>query len=164
MKKLLVAVMIASQLSAIASSALAQWRPAANPACAPVPRLELEPGFVDPRRVFGPSSSAMRATRAAFEIAYRRACRERIVRGLFVGAASNVLMLRNSPQANVASIFMVSINRERGTRGRVLEYPFVTEDGVLHVPTADEIREAIYCGSIGATAREQEEEGRCLPD
>ena len=133
-------------------------------ACAPTPTLALEPGFADPRRVFGPDSPGMRGTRANFEIAYRRACRERIVRGLFDRAAGNIVMLRNSPQANVASIFPVSINGRRGADGIVLEYPFVSEEGVLQLPTADEIHEAIYCRSVGATRREQEEEGRCLPD
>ncbi len=134
------------------------------PGCAAMPTLALEPGFVDPRRIFGPESPGMRATRAEFEIAYRRACRENIVRGLFDHVPGNVLMLRNSPHANVASIFSVSINRRRGAEGLVLEYPFVTDEGVLQVPRESEIHEAIYCRAVGATALEQEQEGRCLPD
>jgi hypothetical protein len=106
----------------------------------------------------------MRATQANFDRAYRRACRDGIVRDLFTRAAGGVLMLRNSPEANIASIFEVSLNRRRGTDGRVLEYAFVTADGATHVPSAEEIHEAIFCRSVGASEREQEESGRCLPD
>ena len=109
----------------------------------------------------------MRATRANFEISYQRACRDGIFRrgSLIVGASRRgILYLRNFPDANVASISSFSVRGARGHDGTGIEYPFVTADGVLHVPTADELHEAIFCRVVGATAREQEEEGRCLPD
>lgn len=153
-------------IAALLSAALLAVQPAqsAAPGCSVMPTLALESGFADPRRIFGPESPGMRATRAEFEIAYRRACRENIVRGLFDHVPGNVLMLRNSPNANVASIFAVSIDRRRGAEGLVLEYPFVTDEGVLQIPREQEIREAIYCRAVGATVLEQEQGGRCLPD
>jgi hypothetical protein len=165
MKKLLVAAMIASQLPAIASPAFAQRRPAARPACAPAPTLALSERFNDPRRIFGPNSPGMRATRAEFEIAYQRACREGLLRrGNLMNGNTAFLYLINSPDANVASIHPISVRGNRGLNGTGLEYPFVTHEGTLNVPNARDLHEAIYCRVVGATPREQEEEGRCLPD
>jgi hypothetical protein len=74
------------------------------------------------------------------------------------------LFLRNAPNANVAQIYRLADARIPSPPRRVLEFPFVTEDRVAHVPTADELTEAIYCHVRGATPQEQEESGRCLPD
>ena len=46
----------------------------------------------------------------------------------------------------------------------LLEYPFVTDFGKANVPSAADLHEAIYCAVKGATAKEEEESGRCLPD
>jgi hypothetical protein len=133
--------------------------------CAAMPRLALEPGFVDPRRIFGPESPGMRATRAEFEIAYQRACREGVLgRGRLLNGRPDVLYLRNAPDANGASIFPISVNGNRALNATVLEYPFVSREGTLEIPSRLELREAIYCRVVGATALEQEQEGRCLPD
>ena len=158
--------LVAALLSApvILPMAAAAQPPSAQAACAPMPRLELEPGFADPRRLFGPESPGMSATRTNFEIAYRRACQDGTLRRVaHLGGPDDVLQLRNSPQANIASILHVSINRRRGAEGRVLEYFFVTDDGELHVPSAEEIHEAIYCRATSASTSERED-GRCLPD
>lgn len=141
---------------------------AAQPApatCPPAPALVLADRFQDPRRLFGPDSSGMRATRAAFEAAYRRACGEGLLRrGALMNGNRATLHLINSPDANVASIFSISVGGNRGLNGTGLEYPFVTSDGNVQVPTADDLHEAIYCRVVGATPQEQEEDGRCLPD
>ena len=164
MKKLLVVALVAAPLSALAVPATAQRRPA-RLACAPMPALALAARFNDPRRIFGPDSPGMRATRAEFEIAYARACREGLLRrGRLLNGNPNTLYLLNSPDANVASIFPISVGGNRGLNGTGLEYPFVSHEGVLNVPNANELHEAIYCRIVGATPREQEEEGRCLPD
>ena len=134
----------------------AQPRPARAAACAPAPALTLLPGFRDPRRRFAPGAPAFRATARNFEAAWRQSC----ARGLLRGVAWRQLFLRNAPDANVASLYPDPDARSRLT----LEYPFVTADGVAHVPTADELAEAIYCHVRGATPQEQEESGRCLPD
>ena len=66
-------------------------------------------------------------------------------------------LLVNAPDANMGAIY--------STGGRtVFEYWFVTHDGRTHVPSVGQIHEAIYCATVGASAKEQEESGRCLPD
>ncbi len=164
MKKLLIAAVIASQLLVSGIPAAAQRRPA-RPACAPMPTLVIGERFPDPRRVFGPDSPGMRATRAEFEIAYARACREGLLRrGRLLNGSNNVLHLLNAPDANIASIYPISVGGYHGLNRTGLEYAFVSHEGTLNVPNADELHEAIYCRIVGATPREQEEEGRCLPD
>ena len=74
----------------------------------------------------------------------------------------NRLPLRNAPDASIASIHFQGVARTG--LSLILEYPFVAEDGTVNVPEADNIHETIYCRSAGANAREQEKEGRCLPD
>jgi hypothetical protein len=149
----------------IGQPALAGQAAPQTAACGPPPTLTLEPGFVDPRRIFGPASPGMLATRAEFEIAYQRACREGVLgRGRLMNGRGDILYLRNSPDANGASIFPISVDGNRGLNATVLEYPFVSREGTLEIPSRLELREAIYCRVVGATALEQEQEGRCLPD
>lgn len=164
MRKLAISALVATQLAVTAAPAAEQRRPA-RPACAPAPALTFADRFEDPRRLFGPDSPGIRATRAAFAIAYQRACREGLLRrGRLLNGNLASLYLINSPDANVASIFSISVGGNRGLNGTGLEYPFVTHDGTVQVPDADELHEAIYCRIVGATRREQEEDGRCLPD
>jgi hypothetical protein len=99
-----------------------------------------------------------------FEIAYKAACAKGVLKGrkLIDPKASdqNRLFLVGAPEANVASIYLSEVDGNH----MVLEYPFLTMDGQTHVPTADELEEAIYCTVVGATAQEQEGSGRCLVD
>ena len=88
-----------------------------------------------------------------FAKAYAKACSEGLIKG---GALPRQLFLHNAPDANVASIY-------RTGKVMVLEYPFVS-GGKANVPSADELHEAIFCAVHGASAKEQEESGRCLPD
>jgi hypothetical protein len=92
---------------------------------------------------------------ANFARAYAKACSEGLMKKPL--AAGGKLFLVNAPDANVASIY---------TSGRksVLEYWFVTHDGKRHLPSVKDLHEAIYCAAHGASAKEQEESGRCLPD
>ena len=106
---------------------------------------------------FANNSDGFRKTSANFSKAYARACAE----GLFkakplVSVKDKRLYLSNAPNANIASIYA-------GKRRMLLEYPFIA-DGKSNVPTADELHEAIYCAVHGASAKEREESGRCLPD
>jgi len=140
----------------------AQPRQAPAAACAPVPALALLPGFRDPRRRFAPGTAAYQATARNFAAAWRRSCARGVLRGV---AAWERLYLRNAPHANVAQIARYPDGRVRAYSRRLsLEYPFVTEDGAAHAPSADELTEAIYCHVRGATPQEQEASGRCLPD
>ena len=117
--------------------------------CAPV-ELAVAPRSLP--AAFG--ATLVRRTSANFAKAYAKACVEGLIKGQ---ALPRRLFLLNAPAANVASIY------RSGSR-TVLEYHFVAEDGKAYVPTADELHEAIYCTVHGASAKEQEEDGRCLPD
>ena len=102
---------------------------------------------------FARNSGGLAKTSANFDKAYAKACKE----GLFkakplIAAKGGKLFLVNAPDANVASIY-------GSDKRTVLEYHF--DSGV---PSADDLHEAIYCAVHGATAKEQEESGRCLPD
>lgn len=124
--------------------------PTATPArCAPV-ELTVAPKSIP--AAFGPSF--VRRTSANFARAYAKACGEGLIKGQ---ALPRHLVLHNAPEANVASIY-------RSGKVMLLEYWFVTDDGKAHVPTADELHEAIYCTVHGASEAEQEASGRCLPD
>ena len=122
---------------------------AAAAQCAPV-QLAIPPGSL-----FTPFGSAhLRRTSANFAKAYAQACREGLINGRPLPAR---VYLHNAPEANTASIY-------RSGKLMLLEYWFVTGDGRAHVPAVDDLHEAIYCAVHGASAKEQEESGRCLPD
>ena len=102
---------------------------------------------------FARNSGGLAKTTANFDKAYANACKE----GLFkakplIAAKGGKLFLINAPDANVASIY-------GSDKHTVLEYHF--DSGA---PSADDLHEAIYCAVHGASAKEQEESGRCLPD
>lgn len=163
-----VRIAIAAVLVALSPAlmAAAQSPGGAPSACAPAPRLVLEADFADPGGAFAPAGPAFRATSANFVAAYRRACRSGLVRGARLfgrRAARDRLVLHNAPDANIASIYPFEEGAGAAPYLR-LEYPFVGHDGAANVPSADDLHEAIFCHVQGATEREQEEEGRCLPD
>jgi hypothetical protein len=111
-----------------------------------------------------PASALLDETRANFAAAHQRACDKGLLRekALIDPKATDQgqLFLINAPDANVASVYLSEVDGNR----MVLEYPFLTGDGKTHVPSADELEEAIYCTVVGATAEEQERSGRCLVD
>ena len=128
-----------------------------NSACEPPPAID--------RSALGRHEQAAERTVRNFDTAYRAACSKGVLRNRRLIQAGSVppgrLFLKNAPEANVASIYQEEKN---GRPGRmVLEYHFVVHGGLI-VPTVDELEEAIFCAMQGATAAEQEEEGRCLPD
>jgi hypothetical protein len=100
-------------------------------------------------------------TRTNFGKAYKAACSEGMFnrRPLITanGANAGKLFLVNAPDANVASIYP-------GNGRMLLEYWFVDHKGKASAPAVNELHEAIYCAVHGASAKEQEESGRCLPD
>jgi hypothetical protein len=125
-------------------------------ACAQPPRLAMSGSS------FGKSSDLAKF-QANFEESYAEACKA----GWFSkkplidhrAAHSGTLFVANAPEANIASIYLDTAKQDM-----LLEGPFVDEAGAAHVPSPDELREAIYCHAVGATPNEQEESGRCLPD
>jgi hypothetical protein len=118
--------------------------------CAPVPVTVAK----DMPRAF--NSKLLGQASANLASAYSKACAEGLVRKKKL-APSGRIILHNAPDANVASIY------DSGAR-TLLEYWFVTHDGKTHIPSVDELHEAIFCAMHGASEKEQEESGRCLPD
>ena len=164
MKTLALALALAAPALALPVGPVAA-QPAARTACIPLPPIVRRNGFADSSDRFGPSSAVFRETVANFAVAYRRACGS----GLLSGARlyrnisrRDQLLLRNAPDANVASLYPIGM--ERTGTSLQLEYPFVGHDGEANVPSTDDLHEAIYCYVRGATPREHEETGRCLPD
>ena len=127
--------------------------------CAPV-QLSAEgetPEFV---ALFANNSDGFRKTSANFTAAYAKACKEGLLKKPLIGAGARDigrLFIHNAPDANIASIYIAD--------GRaVLEYAYVPASGKQQIPTKDELHEAIYCAVVGASDKEREESGRCLPD
>ena len=121
--------------------------------CAPV---EVAVEAADMPATFGAEPTKQAA--ANFAKAYSDACSEGMLKQKpLLESGQKRLFLFNAPEANIAVIY----DQEGRT---VLEYPFVTPDGKVNVPPAEELHEAIYCAVVGATQAEQEESGRCLPD
>jgi hypothetical protein len=110
------------------------------------------------------ASEPMEETKAHFADAYKGACAKGLLKDKPLidpkAADQHKLFLVNAPEANVASIYLSEVDGNK----MVLEYPFLTTDGKTQVPSADELKEAIYCSVVGATAEEQESSGRCLVD
>ncbi len=110
------------------------------------------------------SDDVVARTKANFATAFGQAC----VKGFLeseellepnAGGEGRVFLF-NAPDANIASIYL---SRTNGNRV-ILEFPFLTADGQSHVPSAEDLEEAIYCKTVGPTPEEQESSGRCLPD
>ena len=140
-------------------------QPEVHAACVPLPPLILAMGLDTPSGDFSRESAEYRTTIANLEAAYRRACRSGLLQGgrLFRDVfRRDRIRVINAPDANVASIYVHGV--ERIGTSLQLEYPFIGHDGEPNVPTVDDLHEAIYCFVRGATPREQEETGRCLPD
>lgn len=151
----------ASALLAVAGAQASPPAPAVpSPACAPPP-------VVEAGGALGRHKDVADRTLRNFDTAYRQACFKGVLRGRPLIKPGSVpagrLVLKNAPEANVASIYNESGEGERPGR-MVLEYPFIAGVGAVSVPGAGELEEAIFCAVQGATAAEQEEEGRCLPD
>jgi hypothetical protein len=120
------------------------------------PAIEIAVETADMPASFG--AEPIKQASANFAEAYADACAEGLLKDkALLGAGQARLFLFNAPEANIAVIY----DREGRT---ILEYPFVTPDGAVNVPVAEELHEAIYCAVAGATEAEQEESGRCLPD
>jgi hypothetical protein len=147
-------------ISIVAGLVFAAPVSAASPKCAAV-SLTLAGGPKPFTAKYSAKSPAFVQTSANFAKAYAKACAEGLLKARPLipvnGAGAGKLFLLNAPEANVASIYAAN--------GRMLlEYPFVTDFGKANVPSADDLHEAIYCAVKGATPKEEEESGRCLPD
>ena len=107
-----------------------------------------------------------RAVEDNVRAAFKAACKSGLLKGSTIpklgGVSSRRLFLENQPNANGATF--EADQRPDGSWRLVLAYPFVAADRSMHVPTAVEIQEAIFCAAVGPTREEQARSGRCLPD
>jgi hypothetical protein len=129
--------------------------------CAPV-SLALAGGPKPFTAKYSAKSPAFTQTSANFAKAYAKACAEGLLKkkALIDPKAKDKthLFLYNAPESNIVSIYL-----DDGRR-MLLEWGFVTDFGKANVPSADDLHEAIYCAVHGASEKEKEESGRCLPD
>ena len=156
-----------------------QQQPAAEPAAAntsniiiaaPAPSACAQP----PRLAASDATTSLKSADLAklqenFEKAYAESCKAGwLAKKPLIdprAAHRDTLFVANAPEANIASIyFNASDDIPAAKRDMMLEGPFVDDAGAARVPSPDELREAIYCYAVGATPKEQEESGRCLPD
>lgn len=136
----------------------------ANVGCRPHPRFALSDDF-------SASSDVIEFNRRGlidkaivnFMEAYRHACRAGWVKEGGLAPVGQYVHLYNAPNANVASLYRAEPSANGAPGELRLEYAFV-HDGVHSVPSATEIREAIFCHAVGVSQAEQERSGRCLVD
>ena len=130
----------------------------AGPQACVAPRIVTEGASIGEH--FATGSAELATLEASVRAGFAQACSKGLLTTeseVTVGAASGVLYLENAPEGNIA---VLSTDQQR----LLLEYPFVSTEGAARVPTAEDVEEAIYCAAVGATAKEQEESGRCLAD
>ena len=131
---------------------------AASPQACVAPKVVAEGASLGEH--FAAGSTELAALEASVRAGFAQACSKGLLTTeskVTVGAASGVLYLENAAEGNIA---VLSTDQQR----LLLEYPFVSTEGAARVPTAEDVEEAIYCAAVGATAKEQEESGRCLAD
>jgi hypothetical protein len=133
--------------------------------CAPV-KLALSPArFAENRAAFAEGQLGWTKLSASFVTAYAAACEAGwLAKKPLVdprASSQDTLFVANAPQANAAAIYF---DADKPAKEMVIEGPFVDGEGHVQVPGAGAIKEAIYCYAVGASAKEQEESGRCLVD
>jgi hypothetical protein len=151
-----------------AAAAPAKHAAAAPAACAPAPDLALSQDFDDPRELFqADDSKPFAELKRNFAAAYAKACASGVLRGHPLVERGvphpRTIYVINAPDSNVASFYRQAKDAANPD-DMVLEFHFLTQDGAVQVPSADDLGEAIYCAVHGASAKEEEESGRCLAD
>jgi hypothetical protein len=149
-------------LMSAATPIAAQPNAAIETSCGRVPRLILDDRSELPSQGFGDGTPAHRAISARFVEGYSLACADGGVGDVFRDGGSEV-RLRNDVGSGAARIHSISVGGVRGLNGVVLRYRFLAADGAVRMPTAEEIRDAIYCRRTSANSS-QREPGRCPVD
>ena len=97
-----------------------------------------------------------------FRVAFDKACTEGLMGGDPLvdqdATVKDTIFVLDAPEANVTSLYLAPPG---APREMLLETPFGDPP---RVPSVEDIHEAIYCWTKGATEEEQETSGRCLPD
>ena len=150
-------------------------QPAGNDAAnatAPAPTAVVAPSdqaCVLPKLDFRAAEGLGAKDQARFAENFRKAFDEACAENMFAkeplidpqAVDKSTLFVMNAPEANVTSIYF---GPSAAPPAMLLESPFKTPDGALHLPSVEDLHEAMYCAMVGATEKEQEESGRCLPD
>ena len=138
---------------------------AANAAAPPV-EVPKPPHCAMPNLDFSAAEGLGEKDRAQFTDNFRAALDKACSEGLLEGDpvvderayVKNTIFVMNAPEANVTSLYF---GPSAAPPAMLLESPFGEPP---QVPSSEELHEAIYCWTKGATEEEQETSGRCLPD
>jgi hypothetical protein len=97
-----------------------------------------------------------------FRVALDKACSEGLLEGDPIvderAYVRDTIFVLNAPEANVTSLYF---GPSAAPPAMLLESPFGDPP---QVPSVEDLHEAIYCWTKGATEEEQDTTGRCLPD
>jgi hypothetical protein len=97
-----------------------------------------------------------------FRVALDKACSEGLLGGDPIvderAYVRDTIFVLNAPEANVTSLYF---GPSAAPPAMLLESPFGDPP---QVPSVEDLHEAIYCWTKGATEEEQDTTGRCLPD
>ena len=97
-----------------------------------------------------------------FRVALDKACTEGLLEGDPIvderAYVKDTIFVMNAPEANVTSLYF---GPSAAPPAMLLESPFGDPP---QIPSVEDLHEAIYCWTKGATEEEQETSGRCLPD
>ena len=132
----------------------------------PLPKAPPQQKCAMPRLDFNDAKRLSAKDRAAFtenfRVAFDKACTEGLMGSEplveWGAAVKDTIFVLDAPEANVTSLYFAppgSVQR------MLLESPFGDPP---QVPSVEDLHEAIYCWTKGATEEEQETSGRCLPD
>lgn len=137
--------------------------PAGSPS---LPKASLQQRCAMPKLDFSAAETLGEKNRARFTENFRVALDKACTEGLLEGDplvdqrayVKNTIFVMNAPEANVTSLYF---GPSAAPPAMLLESPFGDPP---QVPSVEDLHEAIYCWTKGATEEEQETSGRCLPD
>lgn len=132
----------------------------------PLPKVPPLPNCVLPKLDFRAAANLRSKEQSRFSenfrVAFYKACGEKLFAdGPLIDAESankSTLFVLNAPEANITSIYF---SPSAAPPAMLIEAPFGDPP---QSPSVEDLHEAIYCATKGATPEEEERDGRCLPD
>ena len=132
----------------------------------PLPKVPAQQNCAMPKLDFKAAETLRDKDRARFTDNFRVALDKACTEGLLEGQplvderayVKDTIFVMNAPEANVTSLYF---GPSAAPPAMLLESPFGDPP---QVPSVEDLHEAIYCWTKGATEEEQETSGRCLPD
>lgn len=136
------------------------------PGSPPLPKAAPAPNCVMPKLDFNDAKQLSAKYRAQFtenfRVALDKACAEGLLKGEPIvdqrALVKDTIYVLHAPEANITSLYF---GPSAAPPAMLLESPFGDPP---QIPSVEELHEAIYCWTKGATEEEQETSGRCLPD